>query len=186
VLWIFSKWEKLNWRSLAKASQTCISLRRTGLSGVHRTVSGAQAGTLGEKAALGKKTGRCGYNSPDCPVGHEASGWQRSPSPNKEENRALFTVRWCTGLSGAPTDRRQPEPSKWNSNGPSCLGAIKGTPRRMEQDTKHPLNILQRLDFASAHLIHCDRDLSTFLSCDSVALFCVLSFWLVCVLLLRL
>jgi hypothetical protein len=28
------------------------------------------------------------------------------------------------------------------STAPSCLGAIKGTPRRMEEDTKHSLNIL--------------------------------------------
>jgi hypothetical protein len=26
-------------------------------------------------------------------------------------------VRWCTGLSGAPPDRRQELPSKWNFNG---------------------------------------------------------------------
>jgi hypothetical protein len=44
---------------------------------------------------------------------------------------------------------------------PRSLGAIKGTPRRMELYTKHPLNILQRLDFTSMHLFHCDRDLST-------------------------
>jgi hypothetical protein len=44
----------------------------------------------------------------------------------------------------------------------------------MEQTTKHSLNILQRLDFASTHSIHCDRDLSTSLSCDSAALFRVL------------
>jgi hypothetical protein len=29
----------------------------------------------------------------------------------------MFTLRWCTGLSGAPTDRRQLLPSKWSSNG---------------------------------------------------------------------
>jgi hypothetical protein len=27
------------------------------------------------------------------------------------------------------------------STAPSCLGAIKGTPRRMEEDTKHSLSI---------------------------------------------
>jgi hypothetical protein len=32
---------------------------------------------------------------------------QRSASPEKEGNRALFTVRWCTGLSGVPTYKRQ-------------------------------------------------------------------------------
>jgi hypothetical protein len=26
-------------------------------------------------------------------------------------------VRWCTGLSGAPVDRRQELPTKWRSNG---------------------------------------------------------------------
>jgi hypothetical protein len=30
----------------------------------------------------------------------------------KEENHALFTVRWCTGPSGGPTDRRKLWPSK--------------------------------------------------------------------------
>jgi hypothetical protein len=37
----------------------------------------------------------------------------------------------------------------------SPLGAIKGIPRRMEQHTKSPLNILRRLDFASTHSVHC-------------------------------
>jgi hypothetical protein len=34
-------------------------------------------------------------------------GWwlQRSASPEKEGNQALFTVRWCTGLSGVPAMR---------------------------------------------------------------------------------
>jgi hypothetical protein len=34
---------------------------------------------------------------------------------------------------------------------PSCLGAIKGTPRCMEHYTKHSLNILRRLDSATTH-----------------------------------
>jgi hypothetical protein len=37
---------------------------------------------------------------------------------------------------------------------PRCLGAIKGTPRRMEHNTKHSLNILRRLDSANTHLDH--------------------------------
>jgi hypothetical protein len=57
---------------------------------------------------------------------------------------------------------------------PSCLGAIKGTPRRMEQNTKPPLNILRRRDFAFTRLVHHDRDSSTFLSCNSAVLFHVL------------
>jgi hypothetical protein len=44
---------------------------------------------------------------------------------------------------------------------PSCLGAIKGTPRRKEQHTKHSLNILRRLYSAIMQSIHRVRDLST-------------------------
>jgi hypothetical protein len=56
------------------ARHACTSLRRTGLSGVHRTVFGAQASAPNELAALGKtksstakihRTVRC---IPDCPV----------------------------------------------------------------------------------------------------------------------
>jgi hypothetical protein len=57
---------------------------------------------------------------------------------------------------------------------PSYLRAIKGTPRRMEQYTKHPLNILRCRDFAFMHLIYCDRELSTFLSLTPLCCFCVL------------
>jgi hypothetical protein len=56
----------------------------------------------------------------------------------------------------------------------------------MEQNIKHSLNILQRLDFTSTHSFHCDRDLSNYLSCNSAALFLVFVSLLVCVLLLRL
>jgi hypothetical protein len=60
--------EKSDWRSLVESSWTCARLRCTGLSGVHRTVSGAQAGSLGEQVALGKNSARHDYNSPDCPM----------------------------------------------------------------------------------------------------------------------
>jgi hypothetical protein len=44
------------------------------------------------------------------------------------------------------------------STAPSCLGAIKGTPRRMEENNKHSLSILKHQDFDSAHLILCDSN----------------------------
>jgi hypothetical protein len=69
---------------------------------------------------------------------------------------------------------------------PSCLGAIKGTPRRMEQYTKQLLNILRRRDFAFTHLIHCDRDSSMFLSVKSSVLLSCARSCLVCVLVLHL
>jgi hypothetical protein len=39
---------------------------------------------------------------------------------------------------------------------PSYLGAIKGTPRHMEHNTKPSLNILRRLDSANTHPDTCD------------------------------
>jgi hypothetical protein len=101
---------------------------RTGLFGVHWTVS-------------------------DAPRGPKA---QRPASPEKERNRALFML-------GGALDCPVCQPAESNNclpNGdpmaPSCLGAIKGTPRRMEQYTKPPLNILRRLDSANTHPDHRD------------------------------
>jgi hypothetical protein len=42
------------------------------------------------------------------------------------------------------------------SMAPSCLGAIKGTPRRMEEHTKHTYNIPKHQVIDSAHLFLCD------------------------------
>jgi hypothetical protein len=44
------------------------------------------------------------------------------------------------------------------STASSCLGAIKGTPRRMKEHTKHPLSIHKHQDFISAHSILCDSN----------------------------
>jgi hypothetical protein len=44
---------------------------------------------------------------------------------------------------------------------PSCLGAIKETPRRMEEDTKHYLIISKHQDYILAYFILCDSDLSS-------------------------
>jgi hypothetical protein len=68
---------RLDWRSLAKYSRTCTSLRCTGLSGVHRTVPGAHTGSatnsllseIAEGAAAKiHRTIRC---APDCPVSQQ-------------------------------------------------------------------------------------------------------------------
>jgi hypothetical protein len=66
---------------------------------------------------------------------------QRSASPDKEGN----PHRTVSG--GAPdclvcqtTEGKNCLPGM-HSTAPSCLGAIKGTPRRMKEDTKHSLSI---------------------------------------------
>jgi hypothetical protein len=67
---------RLDWRSLAKSSQTCTSLRCTGLSGVHRIVSDAQAGAATNSLLSG--------------IAKDTLA------------KIHWTVRWCTGLSGEP------------------------------------------------------------------------------------
>jgi hypothetical protein len=95
---------------------------------VHLTVSGAPRGPKAQRLALAEE----------------------------ERNRALF-------MSGGAPDcpvRQSAEGKNCLPNGvptaPSCLGAIKGTPRRMEHYTKQSLNILRRLDSANTHLDHRD------------------------------
>jgi hypothetical protein len=51
---------------------------------------------------------------------------------------------------------------------PSCLGAIKGTPRRMEESPKHILSILSLPHSVFAHLIDCVSDLSSVLVVNSL------------------
>jgi hypothetical protein len=51
---------------------------------------------------------------------------------------------------------------------PSYLGAIKGTPRRMEELPKHSLSILSLPHSVSAHLIDCVSDLSSVLVVNSL------------------
>jgi hypothetical protein len=110
---------------------------------------------------------------------------QRPASLGKERNCD------CSLSGGAPDCPVRPrtEGNYCLPNGaptaPSCLGAIKGTPRRMEQYTKHLLNILRQRELAFAHLIHYVIDLSTFLSCNSVVLLSCARSRLVYVLVLR-
>jgi hypothetical protein len=83
---------------------------------------------------------------------------QRSASPNKEGD----PHRTVSG--GAPDcPVRQATEGKnclpgMHSTAPSCLGAIKGTPRHMEEYTKHSPSIPKHQDFDSAHLILCDSN----------------------------
>jgi hypothetical protein len=87
-----------------------------------------------------------------------ARNLQQSASPNKERDPHRT-------VSGGATDCpvRQATEGKnclpgMLSTAPSCLGAIKGTPRRMEEYTKHSLSISKHQDFDSAHLILCDSN----------------------------
>jgi hypothetical protein len=90
--------------------------RGTGLSSVHLTVFGVHRTVSG------------------APTGPET---QRSTVPDLEGNRAPDRLQWLSG--GAPhypvrhpIEGRNCLP-RLSPTAPSCLGAIKGTPRRMEE-----------------------------------------------------
>ena len=58
--------------------------------------------------------------APDCPVHQQArscNGRMRQKRKEIAHRTAIVTVRWCTGPSDAPPDRRQVWPSKLASNG---------------------------------------------------------------------
>jgi hypothetical protein len=92
-----------------------------------------------------------------------ARNLQRSASSNKERD----PHRTVSG--GAPDCQvRQATEGKnclleMLSMAPSCLGAIKGTPRRMEENTKHSLSIVDHSHFILAHLFDILSDLSSVL-----------------------
>jgi hypothetical protein len=97
--------------------------------------------------------------------------------------------QWMSG--GAPdcqvhhlTEGRNCLPS-WSPTAPSCLGAIKGTPRRMKHNTEYSLSILRHPDSAPTHLIRCVSDFEQHSSCELPVLSFELKSSLVCVVVLR-
>jgi hypothetical protein len=102
----------------------------TGLSGEHRTVSGAPM-------ALNLQ-------------------WSASPKKERNPHRTVFGGALDCPVRQA-TEGKNCLPGML-STAPSCLGAIKGTPRRMEEHTKHFLGIPKHQDSNSAHLILCDSN----------------------------
>jgi hypothetical protein len=138
----------------AKCPLSGIHRRRTAI--IHRTVRCAPDCPVSQRSAARSAqdtwpsqrseggTGLSGVHR-TCPVRQRLQGRQRSASPFKEGNQAPdCLVRQTTeGKDGLPD---------LLSTAPSCLGAIKGTPRRMEENTKHSYNIPKHQDFDSTLL----------------------------------
>jgi hypothetical protein len=94
----------------------------TGLSGVHRTLSGAPTDAEVQRLSAPEKEGdrhRTVYS--DCPVCHPTEGKISLP--------------------------------RLSPTAPSCLGAIKGTPRRMEDSPRLTRKILRLQDSILTHSI---------------------------------
>ena len=101
----------------------------------------------------GHRTVRC---APDCPVRQRLPDPQRSAAPFKERNRAPDSVRCAPDCPVRQTTEGKNCLPRLLSTAPSCLGAIKGTPRRMEEYTKHSYNSSKHQDINLTHSFHCD------------------------------
>jgi hypothetical protein len=93
-----------------------------------------------------------------CPVRQRLSGYQRLTAPFLERNRAPDSVRCAPDCLVHQSTEGKISLPRLLSTSPSCLGAIKGTPRRMEEYTKHLLSIPKHRDIDSAPLILCNSD----------------------------
>jgi hypothetical protein len=101
-----------------------VRLKFTGLSG-EPTAASATVGRVIRGRRVVRANGRLG--APDCPVctgkcpvrqpARSCNGRLRQIRKEIHTGHATVTVRWCTGLSGAPPDRRQELPSLLVSNG---------------------------------------------------------------------
>jgi hypothetical protein len=132
---------------LARANWLLSGIHRRHTAIIHQTVRCAPDCPVSQRSAarsardtwpskrLEGGTGLSGVHR-TCPVRQRLSGCQRSASPFKERNPHRTPdcpVRQATeGKICLPG---------LLSTAPSCLGAIKGTPRRMEEHTKHSQSI---------------------------------------------
>jgi hypothetical protein len=127
----------------------------TGLSD-EPTVGQANGRPRNPRVTRGQANGQKG--APDCPVCTEQCPVrQRLQIFNGQlrQNRKGISTGQCPVHH--PTEGKDSLPGLL-STAPSCLGAIKGTPRRMEEYTKHSLSIPKHQDSISALLILCDSN----------------------------
>ena len=129
-----------------------VRLKITGLSGE----PSAPAPTVGSEIN-GRHVDQTNSHqaAPDCPV---CTGWcpvyQGDRGCNGRFHQTRKEIMHCSRSVRPHTEGKNCLPNGVPT-APSCLGAIKGTPRRMEHTTKPPLNILRRLDSANTHSDHC-------------------------------
>jgi hypothetical protein len=129
------------------------------------TVASTNGRSRNLRATRGSSNGRGGRGGTGLSDVHQTvsgaptgSKLQWSDAPDLKGDRAPDSYRDCPvhhlteGKFGFPS---------WPPTAPSCLGAIKGTPRRMEELPKHSLSILRLQDSNFTHSILCDSDLSS-------------------------
>jgi hypothetical protein len=96
-----------------------------------------------------------------------APNLQRSAAPKQESNLHRTCYSTCSVHQSTEGKNCLPE---LLSTAPSCLGAIKGTPRCMKEYTKHSLSILDHSHSDFAHSFNILSDLSSVLVVNFVIL----------------
>jgi hypothetical protein len=146
--WLWSNWPLSGFRRWRTAKNHRTVRWCTGLSGEP---------TVGCANGRPRNPRRCTNGSKSSTVGCTKLGKQSAPDSEQ-----------C--LSGGTSDCPVRHPTEGKnclpgllSTAPSCLGAIKGTPRRMEENTKHTLSILNHSHSVFAHSIDILSDLSSVL-----------------------
>jgi hypothetical protein len=153
---------RLKFTGLSGEAQDCPVSQRSTAPTVGRTICARRMGapTVGR----GHQTVRCAPDSVRCANCH---GTATVICARKGNKSALDRLQWvCGGASDYPV--RHPTEGKiclrrMPPTAPSCLGAIKGTPRCMEESPKHTLSILSLPHSVSMHLIDFVSDLSSVL-----------------------
>jgi hypothetical protein len=100
-----------------------------------------------------RANGHMAHRTVRCPIEKETN---QSGNSLPRPVLVLFTVRCAPDSLVRPRTEGKNCLPNGAPTAPCCLGAIKGSPRHMEQHTKPPLNILRRLDSASMHSDHYD------------------------------
>jgi hypothetical protein len=116
-------WSNVNWSLSGKERDDVVIIHRTvrwctGLSG-EPTAPAANGRPRDQRATRGSRQRSVGHTG-QCPVSQPVprlNGRQRLIWKEIAHRTARVAVRWCTGLSGAPLDRRQELPTKLMSNG---------------------------------------------------------------------
>jgi hypothetical protein len=173
-------WSLVNWPLSGKLQRCTAIIHRTvrwctGLSGeptatsatVGRQIRGRRVARFNGR--LGHQTILCASDSVRCANQPEVATVGCARNGRKSRTRH---EQWLSG--GAP-DCSVHHPTEGKiclprmpPTAPSCLGAIKGTPRRMEESPKHTLSILSLPQSVFAHLIDFVSDLSSVLVVNSL------------------
>jgi hypothetical protein len=129
---------------LARANWPLSGIHRRRTTIIHRTVRCASDCPVSQRSAarsardtwpsqrLEGGTGLTGVHR-TCPVRQRLSGCLRSTAPLLEGNRAPDSVRCAPDCPVRQSTEGKISLPRMLSTAPSCLGAIKGTPRRMEK-----------------------------------------------------